>query len=60
MTNYEMILQINDKARENIKKIKTNDKIDKINECLSFTDIVVSRFSDSMTILHCTHFHNCR
>ena len=32
MTNYEMILQINDKARENIKKIKTNDKMDKINE----------------------------
>ena len=38
MTNYEMILQINDKARENIKKIKTNDKMDKINECLSFTE----------------------
>lgn len=38
MTNYEMILQINDKARENIEKMKTNHKMAKINRCLSFTE----------------------
>ena len=38
MTNYELILQINDKARSNIEKIKEDQKIDKINENFAFLD----------------------
>lgn len=32
MTNYQMIIQINDKTRANIEKIQENNKMEKINE----------------------------
>lgn len=38
MTNYELFVQINDKMRTNIEKIKNNNKIDAINKCISFTE----------------------
>ena len=38
MTNYELFVQINDKMRTNIEKIKNNNKIDDINKCISFTE----------------------
>lgn len=38
MTNYELFIQINDKMRTNIEKIRNNNKIDDINKCISFTE----------------------
>lgn len=38
MTNYQMIIQINDKTRANIEKIQENNKMEKINKCISFTE----------------------
>ena len=38
MTNYLMIIQINDKTRANIEKIQENNKMEKINKCISFTE----------------------
>lgn len=38
MTNYEMILRINDKTRANIEKIKEKNKMNEVNKCISFTE----------------------
>ncbi len=38
MTNYEMLLKINDKARENIEKLYNSGKMDLMNKCISYTD----------------------
>lgn len=34
MTNYEMLLKINDKAKENIEKLYNSGKMDLMNKCL--------------------------
>ena len=38
MTNYQMILQINDKTRINIEKVNENNKMNEFNKCISFTE----------------------
>ena len=38
MTNYQMILQINDKTRTNIEKVNENNKMNEFNKCISFTE----------------------
>lgn len=38
MTNYQLFVQINDKMRTNIEKIKNSNKIDAVNKCISFTE----------------------
>ena len=38
MTSYELLLLINNKAKDNIEKIQTLGKMDEISKCLTFTD----------------------
>lgn len=52
MTNYQMILQINDKTRSNIEKIKENNKMNEINKCISFTEDI------SLWLSCCGEFHD--
>ncbi len=43
MTNYEMLLKINDKAKENIEKLYNSGKMDLMNKCISYTDDLTDR-----------------
>lgn len=38
MTNYELLLKINDKAKENIEQLNASEKIKELNKCITFSD----------------------
>lgn len=38
MTNYELLLKINDRAKKNIEAVYSSKKIDAINKCISYTE----------------------
>ena len=52
MTNYQMILRINDKTRTNIEKIKEKGKMNEINKCISFTEDL------NLWLAYCGEFQN--
>lgn len=38
MTNYELLLNINNKVKENIEQLNTSGKIEDLNKCIAFSD----------------------
>lgn len=38
MTNYELLININTKIRENIDRLNTSGKIEELNKCIAFSD----------------------
>lgn len=54
MTNYELLLQINKKSRENIENLKTFRKMDDLNKCIAFAD------DFSTWLLYCGNFSKYR